>query len=230
LAFEEMSHLGLLRLIIPELDRLRGCAQPIEFHQEGDVWTHTMSALDSLPPDAPLIARLATVFHDIGKPETFVLKERIRFDSHAEIGGEITSVIMKRLRFSAEQIESVTWCIKHHMMMADFLKMSDSRLMHWFHNSQMKNLIYLMKADASGTDPGDFTLYNKIEKLYRVKMRKMPKPLKPFLSGHEIMNLTGQKPGPKIKEYIQALLTAQIDGLVKNIKQAKKFIIAMINK
>ncbi len=93
MAFEDMSHLGILELIIPELEKLRGCAQPMKFHKEGDVWTHTMAALDSLPPDASLLARWATLLHDIGKPDTFELKERIRFNSHASMGAKIAGKI-----------------------------------------------------------------------------------------------------------------------------------------
>jgi poly(A) polymerase len=224
LAFEEMSHLGLLRLIMPELERLRGCAQPIEYHQEGDVWAHTMAAIDTLPPDAPLIARLATLFHDIGKPETFVLKERIRFDSHAEIGAKISRAVMQRLRFSYEQIEAVAWCIEHHMMMAGFLTMSEGRLQHWFHHPQMKNLLHLMKADAAGTDPGDFTLYNKIEKLHRLKTRRMPELPKPLLSGEDIMALTGLPAGARIGELKDQLYEMQLERKIRTRAAAEKWL------
>lgn len=224
MAFEDMSHLGILKLILPELERLRGCAQPYKFHHEGDVWTHTMAALDSLPPEAPLIARWATLFHDIGKPDTFELKERIRFNSHASIGADIAGKIMRRLKFPREQVKAVQWCIEHHMMMASFLTMNDGRLMHWLHNPQMKNLMHLMYADAAGTDPGDFTLYKKIEKLYKLKTRKHPELPKPFLTGKEIMDITGLPAGSRIGELKDELYELQIDGKVKTRKAAKKWL------
>jgi poly(A) polymerase len=224
MAFEDMSHLGILKLIMPELERLRGCPQPFEYHHEGDVWTHTMAAIDSLPPEAPLIARLATLFHDIGKPDTFALKERIRFDSHATISAEISARIMKRLNFSREQIEAVGWCIEHHMMMASFTTMNDGRLMHWLHHPQMKNMLTLMKADAAGTDPGDFTLYNKIEKLFRLKLKKHPEPPKPFLTGEDIMALTGLPAGSRIGELKDQLYELQVDGKLKTREKAEKWL------
>lgn len=224
MAFEDMSHLGILQLILPELERLRGCAQPFEYHHEGDVWTHTMAAIDSLAPETPLIARLATLFHDIGKPDTFSLKERIRFDSHASIGSKLAAKIMRRLNFSREQIDAVTWCIEHHMMMASFLDMNDGRLMHWLHHPQMKNLLVLMKADAEGTTPTDLSLYNKIEKLHRVKLKKHPEPPKPLLSGEEIMEITGFKPGARVGELKAQLLELQIDGKIKTLPQAEKWL------
>lgn len=227
MAFEDMSHLGLLKLIIPELELLRGCAQPFEYHHEGDVWTHTMAAIDSLPPEAPIIARLATLFHDIGKPDTFKLAERIRFDSHAEIGAKIAARIMKRLNFPAKMIDSVAWCISHHMMMMPFLEMNDGRLMHWFHNPDMPNLLTLMKADAAGTTPSDLSLYNKIENLHRLKLQKHPEPPMPLLTGEEIMKLTGLKAGPKVGEIKAKLMEAQLDGKIKTFKQAEKWLLSL---
>ncbi len=225
LAFEDLSHLGLLKLIIPELERLRGCAQPFEYHHEGDVWTHTMNAIDSMPPEAGLIARLATLFHDIGKPDTFVLAERIRFDSHAEIGAKIAGRILKRLNFPAKIINSVAWCISHHMMMAPFLEMNDGRLLHWFHNPDMPNLLALMKADAEGTTPSDLSLYQKIENLYRIKLNKHPEPPKPFLSGEEIMAISGLPPSPRIGELKDSLLELQIDGNITDRDAAEKWLV-----
>ncbi|MCC6643689.1 CCA tRNA nucleotidyltransferase [Candidatus Peregrinibacteria bacterium] len=224
LAFNEMSQLGLLELILPELERLHGCAQPYEYHHEGDVWTHTMAAIDTLPPEAPLVARLATLFHDIGKPDTFALKERIRFDSHAEIGGKIATQIMRRLNFPREQIEAVSWSISHHMMMTAFLEMNDGRLMHWFHNPAFPHLLTLMKADAEGTTPSDLSLYNKIENLHHLKMAEHPELPKPLLSGEEIMEITGLPAGPKIGEIKTQLLEAQIDQKIVTRKQAEQLV------
>src|ERR1017187_5039368 len=50
--FELLYQLGLLARILPEVVRLRGVAQPPEFHPEGDVWTHTMLLLENLQSHA----------------------------------------------------------------------------------------------------------------------------------------------------------------------------------
>ena len=224
MAFEEMSQLGLLELIIPELERLHGCAQPFEYHHEGDVWTHTMNAIDTLPAETQLTGRLATLFHDIGKPDTFKLAERIRFDSHAEIGAKIAEQIMRRLNFPTQQITEVSWAIMHHMMMSSFLEMNDGRLMHWFHHPAFPHLLTLMKADAEGTTPTDLSLYTKIENLHRLKMAEHPELPKPLLSGEEIMEISKIPAGPKIGELKAQLLEAQIDKKVTTKEQAAELI------
>jgi len=219
-SFEELSHLGILEKILPELENLRGCAQPTEYHQEGDVWTHTMAAIDSIPKEASLTTHLATLFHDIGKPETYKVAERIRFDSHATISAELAVKIMRRLQFSNRQIQAVSWCVEHHMMMASFFQMNDGRLMHWFHHTNIRNLLATMKADAAGTTPVDLTFYEKIEHLYKLKTAQHQSIPKPLLNGLEIMNLTGLPKGPQIGKLREILIEHQLDGKILSKEQA----------
>src|SRR5436190_270558 len=40
---------GLMRAILPEVDAMKGCAQPEQFHPEGDVFEHTRLMLQFLP-------------------------------------------------------------------------------------------------------------------------------------------------------------------------------------
>jgi poly(A) polymerase len=57
--FELLFDLGLLAQVLPEVVRMRGVAQPPEFHPEGDVWTHTMLMLEKLGPASPSLLPLS---------------------------------------------------------------------------------------------------------------------------------------------------------------------------
>jgi hypothetical protein len=67
---------------------MKGVPQPPEFHPEGDVWTHTLLLLENLPAAPPLALALAALLHDVGKPPTFTVTDRIRFNGHAEGRGD----------------------------------------------------------------------------------------------------------------------------------------------
>ncbi|MEO8044020.1 MAG: CCA tRNA nucleotidyltransferase, partial [Spartobacteria bacterium] len=61
---------GLMKQILPELEALKGCEQPPQFHPEGDVFKHTRLMLELLPNEVSLPLVLSVLFHDIGKPPT----------------------------------------------------------------------------------------------------------------------------------------------------------------
>lgn len=81
-----------------------------------------------------------------------------------------------------------------------------------------------MKADAAGIEPQDFSLYNKIERLYKLKMRKLPEMPKPLMDGKEIMKLAGLPAGSQIGKLKEELYELQLAGKIKNHKAAEKWL------
>ena len=49
-AFELLDETDLLVQVLPEISRMKGVAQPPQFHPEGDVWIHTLMLLEQLEP------------------------------------------------------------------------------------------------------------------------------------------------------------------------------------
>ncbi|MGH7936274.1 MAG: CCA tRNA nucleotidyltransferase, partial [Chthoniobacterales bacterium] len=99
---------GLMAQILPEVTALKGCAQPPQFHPEGDVFQHTQLMLGLLPAEVSLPLVFSVLFHDIGKPSTATVDEtdRIRFNGHDKVGAEMTEALMQRLRFSRAEIDA----------------------------------------------------------------------------------------------------------------------------
>lgn len=219
-AFEDMEDLGILQVLLPEIQAMKGVAQPMEYHTEGDVWDHTMLALKSLPETTQMPVKWAVLLHDSGKPETFEVKERIRFDHHVEASGRIARSVLKRLRFSKRTVEEVAWLVEHHMMMVPLTEMPDSRKRHWFLHPYFLNLMQLFKADAEGTKPTNLSLYEKIYDLYHKHTKEMPKEPEPLLSGHDVMVITGIKPGPKVGEIMEQMREKQLGNELKNKEDA----------
>ena len=103
--FDLLDESGLLREVLPEIEALKGCEQPPQFHPEGDVFVHTRLMLELLPAEVSLPLVLSVLFHDIGKPPTFSFdpaEGRIRFSGHDQLGAEMTEELMNRLRFPTQ--------------------------------------------------------------------------------------------------------------------------------
>lgn len=114
-AFDLWDKSGALRLLFPEIHRMKGCPQHPEFHSEGDVWMHTRLAMSILtskafqkefPDGWNAEVALGVLFHDIGKPSTTKTPEkhgtdRIRSNEHDEIGAQMTSGIVQRLALTS---------------------------------------------------------------------------------------------------------------------------------
>ena len=83
-----LDETGLLKEVLPEIKAMQGVKQPPEFHPEGDVWVHTLMMLEGLNDASPTLA-LGVLLHDVGKPPTFSVRDRIRFDRHVEVGASI---------------------------------------------------------------------------------------------------------------------------------------------
>lgn len=236
-AFEELYEIGAMNLLIPELCKLKGLAQPLEYHHEGDVWDHSLQSLNSLtdedaegnplPEEPPsLELKWATLFHDIGKYDTFsVDKKRIRYDKHSEVGAQIAKNILKRLKFPKKSIDKICWLIEHHMMVVPLFQMPDKRKRHWFLHPWFPDLLELYRADAMGIKPLNLNAYEGLKKLYRheiAKLRLMPKQL---ISGKEVMKLLNIPQSEKVGKILKDIREKQIEKELKSSKQAKTYIL-----
>jgi poly(A) polymerase len=220
-AFEDMSELGILKHVIPELEELRGVPQPLEFHQEGDVWDHSIRALKYCDDHASRDVKWASLFHDIGKPATYELKERIRYDGHCEKSAEIAQEIMTRLKFSRKDIKEITWLIEHHMMMQPLLDLPEGKVRKWFLKENFLNLMQVFEADAKGIIPTDLSMYEEILARYRAVLKEMPegKP-KPFVTGKDVMKIFGMEPGEKVGEILEDLYEKQLANEITSRAEA----------
>jgi tRNA nucleotidyltransferase/poly(A) polymerase len=208
--------LGLLRPILPEVADLVGVAQPPEFHPEGDVFTHTALCLRHLEPPAWPLA-LATLLHDVGKPPTYSVSDRIRFHEHDKVGAEAGRTICDRLKLSNDEKERVIWVIEKHMAFKDVQQMRPSTLKRLLGHPFFSDLLAMHRADrlASGADLSnyDFCL---------ARLRELPhEALRPkaLINGHDLLAL-GLPPGPQIGKILREVEDAQLDGAVTTKEEA----------
>lgn len=126
-AFELMRELGILRVILPEIDALHGVEQPPAFHPEGDVFAHTIIMLERMCHPTRELA-WSVLLHDVGKPATFHIHEDgvIHFYGHEAVGGRMAESILTRLRCSASLVKNVSAAVANHMKFASVDRMKRS--------------------------------------------------------------------------------------------------------
>lgn len=210
---------GLMRVLLPELDAMKGCEQPPQFHPEGDVFKHTRIMLELLPPDVSLPLVFSVLFHDIGKPPTFSVDEngRIRFNGHDRVGAEMTEQVMQRLRFSRAEIDATVEMVRQHMVFKDVPNMRVAKLKRFMARPTFNDEIELHRVDCASShgmlDNYEFLLQKRDE------FANEPIIPPPLVRGDDLIQL-GMKPGPQFGEILEAVETRQLEGGFKDREEA----------
>lgn len=228
-ALTDLSKTGLLKYVLPEIEKAKGIPQPDEFHKEGDVYLHTLYAIESLPPKSPVTLIWAVLLHDSGKPATLSFPksktDRIRFNKHSKYSAGIASKVCRRLKFPNIERELIVWLVKNHLILVDIPKMNIPKQRRWLMDNRFPWLLEVAKADASGMQPQDLSifkknlkLYNDAKKLYQEELKK-PK-FKPLITGADLIYHLKLDPGPQIGKLLKMIEDTQLEGKIKTKEQA----------
>lgn len=229
-ALEDLWETDILEHMLPELHACKGVAQPADYHKEGDVWEHVLRLTRAFTEDHGIDVRIAAVFHDCGKANTFDRKERIRFDEHASISADATKDALNRLQVPANRREKICWLIRHHMMMGAFhdphgkQEISEERKSHWYYHPFFPELLQLFWLDIAGTDPSDFSFYQAIEKDYHHFLDSHPRPPKPLLTGKDVMEILGIGPGERVGGILKSLYEKQMKKEMTTREEAREWL------
>jgi len=221
-AFELLDETGLLREVLPEIDAMKGVAQPPEFHPEGDVFVHTLLMLEKLPQPCPAALAWGVLLHDVGKPPTFRrAPDRIRFDEHARVGTKMAEAICRRLRFSGDETNQIVALVENHMRFGDAERMNPSTFKKFIRLPRFEQHLELHRLDCESSHR-NLRLYN----FTREKMNALPpeevRP-KPLVTGEDLIS-TGYSPGPQFKEILSAVEDAQLDGKLHTKHEAMQLV------
>jgi tRNA nucleotidyltransferase/poly(A) polymerase len=218
--FELLDASGLLAGILPEVAAMQGVEQPPEFHPEGDVWTHTLMMLDGLRSPSLTLA-LGVLLHDVGKPSTFRVADRIRFDEHAEIGACMAVRILGRLRFSNQEIRQVEELIANHLRFKDVRKMRDSTLKRFLRKEGFEEHLELHRLDCVMSH-GMLGNYEFVKRKTEELPREELKPPR-LITGHDLI-AAGYHPGPAFAPMLAAIEDAQLEGQVRTPDEAMSLV------
>ncbi|HYP08029.1 MAG TPA: CCA tRNA nucleotidyltransferase [Bryobacteraceae bacterium] len=213
---ELLDELGLLEHLLPEVARMKGVEQPPEYHPEGDVWTHTLIMLEGLQQPTSTLA-LGVLLHDVGKPPTFRVADRIRFDGHVEAGVEIAHAILTRLKFSNEEIRQVELLVANHMKFKDAPRMKESTLKKFMRLPDFDEHLELHRLDCSSSH-NMFDNYEFVRAKRQAYGEEQIAPA-PLLTGKDLI-AAGYSPGPWFSQVLSAVEDAQLEGRIANKDEA----------
>ncbi len=213
--FDLLDESGLLAAILPEVEALKGCEQPPQFHPEGDVFVHTRIMLGLLPAQVSVPLVLSVLFHDIGKPPTFAIDEtgRIRFSGHDKVGAEMTEVVMSRLRFSRAEIDATVEAVANHMVFKDVQDMRVAKLKRFLARPHIDDELELHRVDCTSSH-GMLDNYEYL-KAKREEFASEPLIPPPLITGRDLIDL-GLQPGPRFSEILEAVQSRQLEGTLAN--------------
>ncbi|MBN2159495.1 MAG: HD domain-containing protein [Spirochaetes bacterium] len=224
IGIEYLRTTGLLELFLPELAECHDVSQN-RYHIY-DVYFHSIYSCDAAPKDRMEI-RLAALLHDIGKVPTRQpgTGGDFTFYNHEVIGAKIARKIMKRLKFSNEQIDVVTNLILNHMFhyTDEWTDGAVRRFIRKVGLDNIENLFTLRMADRKGNGarkglPAPIErLKKRIEQVIEEENAFSVKDLD--INGNVIMDEFGLKPGPIIGKILNELLELVLDNPEMNERQ-----------
>ena len=214
----ELLDLGLMPFIAPELCQLVGVEQGKNHRL--DAWDHTMAVLDAAGHDDLELA-LAALLHDVGKPTTRTVDSsgKTRFFNHEVVGSEMSTKILRRLRYPSEIVQGVALLVRNHMRIYSAPKFSPTAARRLIRDvgASVDKLLLLCEADCKGGKvKEDFGAFRQIRQMLNQVQREAPLgSLKSPLNGLEIMDALGLDEGKEVGRASAFLDTLVLDGKIK---------------
>jgi putative nucleotidyltransferase with HDIG domain len=223
-ALRLLHETGLLALLLPEIEAMRGVTQPPQYHPEGDVFVHTALVLDGVDlsgvsADDAEDLLMSALLHDVAKPPTRTVDPdgRIRFNGHDALGVEMGRAILERLKFPRRTFERVEGLVGAHMQFPSLPQMRPAKLRRFLAQPDVELHMALHAADC-GASHGDLSLldFTRARLTELGQERKLPPPL---LTGADLISL-GYAPGPAMGEILGFVRDQQLDGALADKDEA----------
>ena len=215
--------LGILSFIAPELEEGIGIEQN-QAHKY-TVFEHNIRALQhAADKNWPFSVRIAAMFHDIGKPKARRWSDEKKdwtFHGHDVVGGKMVKKILGELHFPRETIDTTEKLVRWHMFFSDPDKITLSAVRRIVNNvgrENIEDLVKLRMCDRIGTGrPKEqpFRL-RKYQSMIEQALRDPISVGMLALDGQKLMEVSQEKPGPRIGWILHALLEEVLDDPAKN--------------
>ena len=219
--FELLDATGLLKVLLPEVEALKGTWQSPDYHPEGDVFRHTMLLLSHLETPSETLA-FGCLLHDVAKPACLRQDgERVTFYGHTEKGAVMAEEILKRLKRGRAIWERVSYLVRNHLRHVQAPDMRLSTLKRFLREDGIDELLELARIDALSSN-GDLRYYQfckeRLAELDHEEIRPAP-----LVRGGDLIAL-GLTPGPMFSEILRRIEDHQLGGDLGSREEALEWV------
>ncbi len=240
-ALELLSSLGLLAIVLPEVEALKKVSQAPtylnilgtqhETQTADSVWATTLKTVRELAEKNPKRSNALSwgaVLYDVGKPTASARSAGKNFNGHEIDGAKIACAIGERLRMSRTEIEQIAGFVEDLHKFREVFRMREVTLERFVRRTGFAELLELHRAQSIASD-GNLAFYEFCRARHEAALRSDAELNPKLIDGKDLIQL-GFKPGPEFSAILRTVEDMALEKKLTSKEQALEYVISRFVK